>query len=462
MTANNHPNILRNILVIYLTPPVSLGKSAQMLTFKYLRRLGWEPTVITVAKPEYPRERVVDWHGIEVVTVDPSCSGLWRLSRALYQTRSRSLNGMSHSSNGHGKLSRWTQGLRNYALFPFTAALSFPDRYRHATAALLAEAQRLHRERDFQAVLSIYDPVTAHQVASRFASQENLPWVALTKDYYSKPQYATPTIMGKATNWAKGRYESSVLSKSSALLPVFDNMVGHYQMLVPGVKISTLTHCYDDDDFDGREYALPESPQVFRVISIGEVYDEHDKPALGVFFKAVGELVNEGVIDSDSFRVRFVGGGGELARAYAQGSGAEKLLETIPRLTHEEAMRELRQATCLLFTQVPAGSRRRLPEYLAGRRPILALPEIDGAMSQRVLNQYGAAAVVPAAKPEIKAILTQWYRQFKADGQLQLPVNEGLVKSFSASSVARGLDSVLAGALGEEPGHQLAATISDG
>jgi hypothetical protein len=260
--------------------------------------------------------------------------------------------------------------------------------------------------------------------------------------------------VGRATNWAKGRYESSVLSKSSALLPVFDDMVGHYQMLVPGVKISTLTHCYDDDDFDGVAPVLPESSQVFRIISIGEVYDEHDRDALKVFFQAVGELADEGAIDRDSFRVRFVGGGGERARAYARGSGAEDLLETIPRVTHEEAMRELRQATCLLFTQVPAGSRRRLPEYLAGRRPILAFPEIPGAMSQRVLHQYGAAAVVPAARPEIKAILTQWYQRFKAEGNFQLPVNEEVVRSFSASSVARGLDAVLAGAIGAETRHR--------
>jgi hypothetical protein len=446
----------RNIVVFYLTPPVSLGKSAQMLTFKYLRRLGWDPTVVTVANPEYPRERIVDWCGVEVVTVDPTGSGLWRLSRSMYRARSRSWKRTISSSHAQGKLSRMAQGWQNYALFPFTAALSFPDRYRHAASALLAEARRLHGEKNFQAVLSIYDPVTAHQVASRFARQEKLPWIALTKDYYSKPRQAGDSLMGRAANWAKGRYESSVLSRSSALLPVFDDMVGHYQMLVPGVKIRTLTHCYDDDDFTGGDYAPPESPPVFRVVSIGEVYEKHDRHALGVFFLAVGQLVNEGVIDGESFRVRFVGGGGERARAYAQGSGAENLLETIPRVTHEEAMRELRRATCLLFTQVPAGSRRRLPEYLAGRRPILAFPEIDGAMSQRVLHQYGAAAVVPAALPEIKAILTRWYRRFQDEGQFQLPVNEEVVRSFSASSVARGLGAVLEGAMGEAARHQVA------
>jgi hypothetical protein len=266
--------------------------------------------------------------------------------------------------------------------------------------------------------------------------------------------------MDRATNWAKGRYESSVLSKSSALLPVFDDMVGYYQALVPGAKIRTLTHCYDDDDFAGRDGAPQESPSVFRIVSIGEVYEKHDRHALAVFFQAVGELLEEGAIDGDTFRIRFVGGGGERARAYAQGSGAENLLETIPRVTHEEAMGELRQATCLLFIQVPAGSRRRLPEYLAGRRPILAFPEIAGAMSQRVLNQYGAAAVVSAAKPEIKAILTQWYRRFKDDGQLHLPANEEVVRSFSASSVASGLGAVLEGATGQVTQRQPARLIA--
>jgi hypothetical protein len=77
-------------------------------------------------------------------------------------------------------------------------------------------------------------------------------------------------------------------------------------------------------------------------------------------------------------------------------------------------------------------------------------------MSQRVLHQYGAAAVVPAALPEIKAILTRWYRRFQDEGQFQLPVNEEVVRSFSASSVARGLGAVLEGAMGEAARHQVA------
>ena|ERR671918_1106175 len=143
----------KNILLIYLTPPESLGKSAQMLTLKYLKRLGWTPTVITVPREGISRDPVINWCGIDVFTVNPSGSRLWRLSRSLYQARSRAIR-RNTERNGHIRLPGIDFPWGNYALLPATAALSFPDRYRWATSEILSEAQRLHKVRAFQAVLS--------------------------------------------------------------------------------------------------------------------------------------------------------------------------------------------------------------------------------------------------------------------------------------------------------------------
>ena len=105
-------------------------------------------------------------------------------------------------------------------------------------------------------------------------------------------------------------------------------------------------------------------------------------------------------------------------------------------------MEELERATCLYYVPHDVGSRRRLPEYLASRKPILVVPSCDGTMSQRALQEYGAAVITPD-KDSIKATLTEWYRRFRDQGRLEIPVREDVVQSFSASRKAEQLHEIL-------------------
>ena len=451
----------RNILVVYLSSPASVGKSALMLTLKYLRREGWYPTVITLPREDNIREPATEWFGIDIIVPDQFKSRLWRLSRVLYRARARcSRRSHLHSKTTYISLPGLLSALANYLLLPAALVLSFPDRYRHTVPGVLKTAKQLHQDRQFQAVLSIYDPMSSHLVARRLSEEEHLPWIALTKDYYSKPvniatskvglvktwfkgRYVKGVKEGLVKNWFKGRYERRVLSKCVTVLAVYDDLAQHLRELLPATDVKVLTHCYDDDHFEKLEACQGNSGGIFRVLWLGTVHG-FDRESLRVFFAALGELVKEGVIDPSSFRARFVGPGFELARSFAAGTGCEGLLEMVPSVPHDEAMKELKQATCLLFTQVHIGGRRRLPEFIATRKPILVYPPEHGnTMSDRVLQSYGAAAIVEADCGAIKSTLTQWYRQFQVQGTLEFPVKEEIVRSFSASQVAATLDRVL-------------------
>jgi glycosyltransferase involved in cell wall biosynthesis len=278
------------------------------------------------------------------------------------------------------------------------------------------------------------------------AQKEGLPWVILTKDYYSKAQFLLSSPLDKMTNWVKARYERSVVGKSDALLPVYDEMAEYLKGLIPEAHIKLLTHCYDDDDFIPGEPVPSESERIFRILWLGAV-QHFDRKDIEEFFAALVDLLEEGVIDRHSFRARFVGPGGDVVLSWARALGGEQLvelLEIVPLVPHQEAMAELKQATCLLYTQVQIGGRRRLPEFLASKKPILVFPSESGrTMSDRVLRKYGAAKVIDRDKEQIKDVLSAWLQEFNTAGRLELPVNEEVVQSFSASHVAAELDAVL-------------------
>ncbi len=118
----------------------------------------------------------------------------------------------------------------------------------------------------------------------------------------------------------------------------------------------------------------------------------------------------------------------------------------VPNVPHQEAVRQMRQATCLLLPQIPFELPRRTPEYLAARRPILAFPRCPSAASEPIIEQYGAAEIA-STKEEIKATLLAWYQEFESTKQVSVTINEEFVQSFSARHRAEELNEVLQEAL---------------
>jgi hypothetical protein len=98
-------------------------------------------------------------------------------------------------------------------------------------------------------------------------------------------------------------------------------------------------------------------------------------------------------VDKDSFRVRFVGEASDLMCSYAEFYSCHDIVETLPQMSHENAISFLKQATCLLFPNRGYIISRRTPEYMAARKPVLGFPWYDASASQKILEKYGAAFI---------------------------------------------------------------------
>jgi len=416
----------RNLLAIFPKLTDDLAKSAHMLAMKHMADFGWKATVITITGAD--EQTTVDWwHGVQITRFFPR-SLRWRMARRLSQIRKT-----DHKGKARRALSR--------SLLPVAATISFPDAYAAASPEILHLADRLHHEQAFDVVLSLYHPLSAHSVARRFAKKHRVPWIALTKDFYSWPDELLGSRLGRVCNTLKRRKESRFLRGSAALLTVSDYMTDYLRQVMPDLTVDALPHCYDPDAFqDGSTERDGEG--VFRLVSVGRTLREHDCIGLSTLFRVLRELHREGTIHPEQFRVRFVGRGEALVREHARKHECEKFLEIVPPVVHSEAMRSLSNATCLFYIQTPFGSRRRLAEYLGSRRPILAFPEYAGTMADRLIRSYGAGKVA-TDKDSLKANLQELYRLYQANGSLELPVNKDVVNGQSASRRAREFASLL-------------------
>lgn len=439
----------KNLLVIYLSLPQDPARSYPALIMKYLARLGWSVTVVVIEFGEKQKEVWEDWAGIKLLKITPPPNLLSTLSRRLYSRRRSDIDALRVASaerEGEHAMGSPYRGWGLPRAVANTVLNAFGDYY-HLGRYLRRTLIKVHEKRPFSAVLSVYrGPFSSQLVARQFAREFHLPWVALVKDYWSN----TPEVLSVvppilkifiSLKFAFRRHvEAKVLRDADILLPHCQPVADYLETLVPGARMKIMSNCYDEEDFnEDLQPKVPSPDGIFTALCLGNPTknQRHD-----MLFDAIRDLCSSGAVRRDSFRVRYIGRVPDLIRSYAEAYSCSDLVESLPEVSHKEAVLYLKQATCLLFPVVAGTLGRRTPEYMAARKPILVFPSGDRSPSQLILEKYGAATFA-RNKREIAVILGEWYRAFKAGRSMGDPVQEELVQSFKASNRALELQDVL-------------------
>ena len=418
---------MKRLLAIFPRLPGDPSKNAQLLVLRRLTEHGWHPTVLTLGEPS-PHHRDPRWQDVDFRYLQPQ-RFMWKLAYRLFGHRRNEALSLTHR-------------VASRCLMPLSLALCFPDLYVRAKRELVARALRLHQSQPFDLTLSLYNPLSAHLTAQEFHSISQVPWVAMTKDYYSWPPHLLNSRAARVANRIKQYYEPRSIRGARMLISISDYMNEHLQKVLPATDIRTLTHCYDEDSFADKVHRPIDD--CFRLVSMGMVrtrdgFADHEK--LNTLLTAVTELRREGV-DISRLRLRFVGQKLELVRALAARHGCDDLLELPGAVTHDEAMQELVQATCLFYVQTEFGTRRRLTECIGARRPILAYPDYPGTFSNQLLDDYGAARIAND-KQDLKKQLRELLEQFMSEKALKIPVNQATVAEHSADRRAAEFAALL-------------------
>ena len=439
----------KNLLVVYLNFPKDPAQSFPALILKYLARLGWSVTVVALEFGGKPKESWEDWSGIHVLRITPALNLISALSLRLYSRRSNDIKALRLRAASKGGEHARGSPYSGFSILRAAAnsILNVFDDYYHLSRYVTRSLIKVHEKRPFSVVMSVYKgPFASYVVARQFAKESHLPCAALVKDWWGRvptyPNVPSPILrIFVSLKYAVRRHmEAKVLRDADILLPHCQPVADYLEALVPGAKLRILPNCYDDEDFnEDLEPKVPAPDGIFTALCLGKPTARH---RYDMFFDAIRELRTSGSVDKDIFRVKFVGAGQDLIRSYAEAYSCSDLVESLPEVSHKEAMFHLKQATCLLCPITDNSLGRRTPEYMAARKPILAFPWDDTSASQQYLEAYGGATFARNSH-EIAATLVEWYRAFKAGNGIYAPIEEQVVQSFKASNRALELQDVL-------------------
>lgn len=433
----------------------SAGGHRLQAMVKYLSRLGWDATVVTVGRDDtsageqlgktvlaYPsREtRVIRTRSFEM-------SWIWTVRQR------RGMAGDSHVSlhagNAAGSNVERRPGLSESWKAParwFRTILAFPDRQVGWYLPLSATACKLLRRSKFDVVLTSGPPHSCHLPFVFLRKFHRFLWVCDFRDPWTDPPFYAvnkTTLKTQKVRYFLNRVlEEAVLRTCDRVLA---NTRGNaealhrsFGRLVQG-KVTVLTNGFDEELSVRIDKGNNEAHDCDFVFA-GEVYPW----MLDLYLSALSVLRETG----ERLPVLHIYGtvDEELrSKVYERDLGCCVIFKgTVP---YEDSLRILARAKSLLLLFVGHNEifRQSVPSkmyaYLFARRPYLALvPDGDAA---RILEEVGGGMVVKSSDPGRVAREISSFLRLRESTAFAVERNEDHLAKYSWAALSRELDHVL-------------------
>lgn len=292
--------------------------------------------------------------------------------------------------------------------------------------------ERLHRDQAFDAIISSYSPVAAHEVALLFKKQHpSVPWIADMRDEMSTNPFLSTAVARKLR-----KKELEFAPYIDAITTVSRPLVLDFRKQFPEVKnIEEVRNGFDHDLIPSSNFNAQ-----FTMVYAGTFYGLN-KP--DYFFKALSLLRSRGQFTED-FKIRFVGTNRNFSIPHEFSGNCE----FVPRQAQLDAVRIMMEADCNLLL-LPKSTRKgvysgKLFDYLSTEKPILALVDLEDVAAELIL-ELGAGSVVDFNDVEGMALALQHLMENWQNRQ-SLEVNKDQVqllhRKHQVSKLKRVIESI--------------------
>jgi glycosyltransferase involved in cell wall biosynthesis len=409
------------LMIAYHFPPLA-GSSGIQRTLRFVQHLpsfGWQPAVLTASPHAYDRTS-----GDMLRDVPPST--VVRRAFALDTARHLAFKGR------------------------YLGAMARPDRWVSWRFDAVRQGLKLIAALKPRVIWSTYPIATAHLIGAELHRRSGLPWIADFRDPMAQPGYPSDP-----RTWQQfGAIERHATEHAALSVFTTRGAARVYRERYPAAaeRIVVIENGYDEESFALAEASTPAPkpihPGVVTLLHSGIVYPKERDPTQ--LFGALRQLSDAGHIRTDNFRIRFRAAvHDESLRNLARANGVEGFIETLPPVSYEDALQEMRCADALLVIQASDCNEQipgKLYEYLRARRPILCLSDSRGD-TVALLRSAGVNSVAAIDAPdEIAPRIGEFIAAVRED-RADLPTPEA-VRSASrrgrAMLLATHLDEVAA------------------
>ncbi|MDZ7344791.1 MAG: glycosyltransferase [candidate division KSB1 bacterium] len=411
----------RVLFVSYYFPPLGMGGTQRIAKWcKYLYRLGWQISVVTVKPISYyafDESLLGELEGIRIVragSLDPA-----RVLHLLRREKPRS-----------GSLKEGKTNWLFWFLLPDSRILWLPF--------ALWKAWREIRRQNIPVIVTSGPPHSCHFIGWLLAKFTGIKWVSDFRDSWLQGNLLpTPTALHR---WFHRAMEKRILSEADTITTTSEALAATLAQI--GQRATAATHFlpngYDAEDFAGP---APAVDHCFDVTYAGAISRFADPRTLLEGFRWFVETAE---LSPSETKLHLIGADvtGHLTNWIAQYQLTE-YVQAHGYVPHREAVQALRRSDLLVYLVSPGSFVSLIPgktfEYIAAGKPVLAIGDrIEG---MQLLLKHAPTRHCPfEAVDAIGCALLAFYQEFR-NGELAQPTPPP--PEFSRESQARKLAEIL-------------------
>jgi glycosyltransferase involved in cell wall biosynthesis len=286
------------------------------------------------------------------------------------------------------------------------------------------------------------DHLLGAKIKERFPS---LPWVIDFRDEWTNnPYILDKNYKPKRANKEK-QMETMVANKCDKFIANTTFMLDNFLVDYPNLKSKSfvITNGYDDSDFADTDptYSYKDT---FTITYGGAMYGRRNPDKL---FNAIRQLIDQKLIDSSKFRMKFIGGMDfNKINGYLDTYNLKEIVTLSDYLPHKKILKELSLTDVLLLLigegkNAKSQASGKIFEYINSNRPILAIvPEVGAAADIIRESNTGVVCELSSVEAIMSGVL-ELYQRWE-NKSLIIETNKEAIKKYHRKELTKNLASI--------------------
>jgi len=447
---NKHPH--RVLMVAYYFPPDSSSGSMRPFYWaNYLSRSGWDVSVLTVKKKKFLPEQPVDIElakgiqpGVHVVRTNilRPRNNLLSLKDLLFKLKINPLSDSIKPQDRTPSINSQDHSLFREIKDILTEILASPDQHIGWLPFAVVRGLRIIKKNRIDLVYATGSPWTCLLIGTILKWLTGCPLILDFRDpWVSNPGFLVrPVLLRKLETFM----EQHVVHIADAIIANTEELKTdflHRYKFLSSDLITCITNgfdAYQDSRVPDNPYGLlpqrsrkippypplpkggwenfhiKDLPQKLIFTHAGSLYFSRNPKNI---LLALKKLLDSGKILEREIQFIFLGGIEVNDPDISDLLAAPELktcVEILPRVPHTKVSTYLRESDILFLIQLdfPLQVPRKLFDYIAARKPILAITDIEGA-SAHLMQKYNLGVVVNNQVDDIASAIYSFYQKWK-------------------------------------------------
>ncbi len=422
------------IITYYWIPSGGAGVQRWVKFAKYLREFGWEPIIYTPENPEYPSE---DFSFEKDIPADLQVlkTPIWEpydIYRSLFGKKGQKINAgfiqENKKSGWKDRLSIWIRG--NFLI---------PDPRRFWVKPSIKFLKTYIEKNTIDAVITTGPPHSMHLIGLELKQRfPHLPWIADFRDPWTNIDFYKELNLTKTADAIHRKLEKKVVQSADVVVVVSNEMVKEFSVHHPK-RTQLITNGFDADDARNVQAELDKK---FSLAHIGTLNAARNPQTL---WKALSTLAAESADFKRDLQIQLIGKTDFSVLEDLKRYNLSENLQKIEYLSHSEAIEKQNSAQVLLLLINRSANAKgiltgKFFEYLAAKRPILAIGPTDGDVANVLAETQAGEIVDFDDEAEMKKVILGYYEQYRKG---TLSVSSNSIDKYSRKELTAQLSGVL-------------------